>query len=117
MRYVNRLFSILSLIIGLLVFASCAARSEAAARREGIERVPSRAPQSGEGENVTITVDGLQRTALIFTSSSPPPATGTPLLLVFHGHGGTAQIVARRLRLHELWPQAIVAYLQGLPGV
>lgn len=40
-----------------------------------------------------------------------------PLLLVFHGHGGTAKNIARTTRYHELWPEANVVYLQGLVGV
>jgi polyhydroxybutyrate depolymerase len=67
--------------------------------------------------NQTYTVDGIRRTALIYLNTMPVRATGAPLLFVFHGHGGTAQFVARRFRLHELWPEAIVVYMQGMPGV
>jgi polyhydroxybutyrate depolymerase len=63
----------------------------------------------------TFTVDGVQRTALIYPSREAESAS--PLVFVFHGHGGRAQAVARRLRIHELWPEAVVVYMQGLAGV
>jgi polyhydroxybutyrate depolymerase len=57
-------------------------------------------------------VDGTTREALI---SLPEKNAGAPLILAFHGHGGTAGFAARRWRLHSLWPEAIVVYPQGLP--
>ena len=41
-----------------------------------------------------------------------------PLVFCFHGHGGNTRNAARSFRLHEVWPEAIVVYLQGLntPG-
>ncbi len=62
-------------------------------------------------------VDGVTREGLVYV---PAQATTqpTPLVLVFHGHGGTARNAARSFALHPLWPEAIVVYLQGLntPG-
>jgi polyhydroxybutyrate depolymerase len=72
----------------------------------------AKAPQSE-----TFTVEGAQRQALVFANKQTAPKEGAPLLLVFHGHGGRAQNAARRFRLHEHWPQAVVVYLQGIPGV
>ena len=45
-------------------------------------------------------------------------APAAPLVLVFHGHGGTARQIARRAPVHERWPEAVVVYPQGLrtPG-
>ena len=65
-------------------------------------------------ERMTWTLDGLEREALVHL----PPAEqrrGAPVVFVFHGHGGRAQGVARKFRLHELWPDAFVAYPQGVP--
>lgn len=58
------------------------------------------------------SVDGVMREGLIFVPSSPSPA---PVVFGFHGHGGSMRNAARSFRLHELWPEAIVVYLQGLP--
>ena len=63
------------------------------------------------------TIDGVQREATVFVPSKPssePP----PLVFGFHGHGGNMQNAARSFRLHELWPEAVVVYMQGLntPG-
>ena len=43
---------------------------------------------------------------------------GSPLVFVFHGHGGTMGHAARTFRIEELWPEAIVVCMQGLetPG-
>ena len=67
------------------------------------------------------TVAGKQREALIFrpgekpTADSALAATGAPVVFGFHGHGGTAQHAARTFRLQQLWPEAIVVYMQGIP--
>src|SRR5262245_40801632 len=61
----------------------------------------------------TWTVDGVERTALVATPRTSAPHQ--PLVLVFHGHGGTSANAARTFRIHELWPEAVVIYPQGLP--
>ena len=68
-----------------------------------------------ESKRETFAIDGAERQAIVYTSSKPAPAA--PVVFVFHGHGGTAQNAARRFRLHELWPEAVVVYMQGMPGV
>jgi polyhydroxybutyrate depolymerase len=69
-----------------------------------------------EGKPQTFDVGGTRRQAVVYMNSRPAPAAGAPLLFVFHGRGGQAQRAAARLRLHEHWPEAVVVYLQGLPG-
>jgi polyhydroxybutyrate depolymerase len=63
-------------------------------------------------------VAGVVREALIYV---PPEAKteATPVILAFHGHGGTMNHAARTFGYHTLWPQAMVVYLQGLntPGI
>lgn len=71
----------------------------------------------GESKPESFTVDGVERHALVFTNSKPASTAGAPVVFVFHGHGGTAQYAARRFRIHELWPEAVVVYMQGIPGV
>lgn len=63
------------------------------------------------------TVDGVERTALVYLPSgaTTAPATKLPLLFAFHGHGGTMLYAAARYRYQKLWPEAIVVYMQGLP--
>ena len=41
-----------------------------------------------------------------------------PLVFVFHGHGGSMRNASRSFPIHQLWPEAISVYLQGLktPG-
>ena len=70
--------------------------------------------QLAGGTLQTFTVAGQTREALVFGKKTNVAA---PLVLCFHGHGGRAQQAARRWGIHTLWPEAIVVYLQGLPGV
>ncbi len=57
-------------------------------------------------------VDGTVRRALVHF---PATTNGAPIIFAFHGHGGTMYFAARRFHLHELWPEAVVIYPQGLP--
>jgi polyhydroxybutyrate depolymerase len=67
--------------------------------------------------NASFRVEGVERNAIIFPNSKESSGVGAPLVFVFHGHGGTAKNAAQKFRIHELWPEAIVAYMQGLPGI
>ncbi|MBI2900731.1 MAG: prolyl oligopeptidase family serine peptidase [Planctomycetes bacterium] len=61
-------------------------------------------------------VEDVSREALLHLPArdrkSPAAA---PVVFAFHGHGGTARNAAAKFRLHKLWPEAIVVYMQGLP--
>ena len=63
------------------------------------------------------SVDQTQREALVFAPSKAKMEK-TPLVFVFHGHGGTMKNASSSFHLHTLWPEAIVVYPQGLktPG-
>jgi len=72
---------------------------------------------AGQAQTETFIIDGVERQAIVYPNAKPAPSAGAPVVFVFHGHGGTAQNVARRLHIHELWPEAVVVYSQGVPGV
>jgi polyhydroxybutyrate depolymerase len=59
-------------------------------------------------------IDGIAREALIYLPAKPSE-TSAPVVFGFHGHGGSMRQAARSFRLHEVWPEAIVVYMQGLP--
>ena len=63
------------------------------------------------------TVDNVGREALVFAPDKAK-SKPTPVVFGFHGHGGSMNNAARSFRYHELWPEAIVVYMQGLktPG-
>jgi len=61
--------------------------------------------------NMEWTIDGTTRRALVHL---PTGTNGAPVIFAFHGHGGTMNFAARKFRLHELWPEAVVVYPQGL---
>jgi len=64
-------------------------------------------------------VGGTKRTGIVCTpdASAQQPAAGWPVVFVFHGHGGSAENIRRQFQTDTLWPEAVVAYLQGLPTV
>jgi polyhydroxybutyrate depolymerase len=65
----------------------------------------------------TWTVDGVERSALVAVPRAGASGARVPLVLVFHGHGGSSANAARTFRIHEAWPEAVVMYPQGLPTV
>lgn len=67
--------------------------------------------------NASFMIEGVERNAIIFPSSKGNSSSGAPLVFVFHGHGGNARNAAQKFRIHELWPEAVVAYMQGLTGI
>lgn len=60
------------------------------------------------------TVDGLTREALLYLPTKPTEQA-SPVVFGFHGHGGSMQNAARTFQIHELWPEALVVYMQGVP--
>jgi polyhydroxybutyrate depolymerase len=69
-----------------------------------------------EPSTQTFNVDGVQRSALVFSNSTPSAKTGAPLVFAFHGHGGNSQFSARKFQIQKQWPEAVVIYPQGLPA-
>lgn len=70
---------------------------------------------AGTLERQSWLVDGVTREALV---SLPPGADNNaalPVVFAFHGHGGSMRQASRSFPIHELWPEAIVIYPQGLP--
>jgi polyhydroxybutyrate depolymerase len=59
-------------------------------------------------------VEGAAREGLVYAPTKES-TDGPPLVFGFHGHGGSMQNAARSFGIHELWPEAVVVYLQGLP--
>ncbi len=72
---------------------------------------PVAAPQQ-----MSIKVGDLKREALVYLPAKTS-ATAAPVVFGFHGHGGNSRNAARSFRIHELWPEAIAVYMQGVPTV
>jgi len=62
-------------------------------------------------------VDGSSREALAYVPATVKEKP-TPVVFVFHGHGGRAQNAVRMFAMNRHWPEAISIYMQGLnaPG-
>lgn len=63
----------------------------------------------------TFDVEGTRRTAVIYEGEAKRKKS--PVVFVFHGHGGNARYAERRLNFHDAWKEAVVVYMQGIPGV
>jgi polyhydroxybutyrate depolymerase len=64
-----------------------------------------------------LRVDGITREALAYVPASAKDKP-SPVVFVFHGHGGKAQNAVRMFAMNRHWPEAISIYMQGLntPG-
>ena len=72
------------------------------------------AASAAEPLTLTWTIDGVSRQALVFPPGATAAAAKAPIVFGFHGHGGTMQS-ARLMGFQQLWPEAVVVYMQGLP--
>jgi polyhydroxybutyrate depolymerase len=88
---------------------------QAAAASDGKEDVST--PLARGFHKLKLQVNGDKREALVYAPSSAKEQE-TPVVFVFHGHGGTAQKAVRMFAMHRHWPEAISVYMQGLntPG-
>lgn len=77
----------------------------------------ARAQQTGTTQVMHWTVDGTAREATVYIPAVAKTKL-TPVIFLFHGHGGNMQQIFRGHRFDELWPEAIVVVPQGLntPG-
>jgi polyhydroxybutyrate depolymerase len=113
-------------IVALLAVIVGAPYLNSFARDKASRKVEISAPSSNkkfqpwsaaEPLHQSFTIEGVQRTALVFPNSAPPGKGGAPLIVVFHGHGGNSQAIAGKFSIHTAWPEAVVIYPQGLPSV
>ena len=68
-----------------------------------------------EPKIMTWHVDGVTREAIVYLPTAKTASGKAPLVLAFHGHGDDARNF-QGVGIHEEWPQAIVAYPEGLPS-
>jgi polyhydroxybutyrate depolymerase len=62
-------------------------------------------------------VDGVERHGILYIPSKAKEIP-TPLVFVFHGHGGSSRNAFNSFAMNQAWPEAISVHLQGLntPG-
>jgi len=72
---------------------------------------------TSEVKKMLWTVGDTKREALVYIPSTAKTKV-SPLIFVFHGHGGTMENAYRSHQFEKLWPEAIIVYPQGLntPG-
>ena len=69
--------------------------------------------RGASAEIVRWQVDGQTREAIVYAPAASREGGSVPLVLSFHGRGDNMQNF-QRTDLHEVWPEAIVVYFQGL---
>lgn len=74
------------------------------------------APHAFARESVhrTWEIAGVSRQAELWLPEKTP-TEGAPVVFLFHGHGGNAKQIARSMPIPQLWPEALVVCMQGLP--
>ncbi len=60
-----------------------------------------------------VNVGGTVRHALVAYGSNN--SVKSPIIFAFHGHGGNMNYAARKYKLEDLWPEATIVYMDGLP--
>lgn len=71
------------------------------------------APAGSPLKRMTWQVGDQTREALVYIPADP--GKNPPVIVAFHGHGGRAELAARKFSFHTLWPEAICIYPQGIP--
>jgi polyhydroxybutyrate depolymerase len=69
---------------------------------------------AGASKTMTWIIDGVRREAIVYLPSAKSPNGKMPVVFSFHGYGDDMQNF-QHVDLQEAWPEAIVAYFQGLP--
>lgn len=100
------------MLIGLYVHPVAGASTAAALRAPDRNSLDRLLPDRNAPKFVDFKVDGLDRQALVCAPESR--SAHPPLIIAFHGHGGTAGHFWRKTRFDTLWPEAVVIYPQGL---
>jgi polyhydroxybutyrate depolymerase len=106
---------LLAILILCLIAASSAAQD--LSRREAIRaRRATQTTLTAALRPYEFDVEGTARTALIYAPHTAKE-TSTPVIFVFHGHGGGARQVAASFDMQRHWPEAVSVYMQGLNTV
>jgi polyhydroxybutyrate depolymerase len=110
-----RITSFLCVTAGLLFLLPGICHAQQTAPAGPRERLREMFTLPGGMQEVSYTVEGVAREALIYAPSSTAKSSPTPVVFVFHGHGGNARQAARSFGIYREWPEAISVYMQGLP--
>ena len=112
----SRFVVCLALLLSGLACLAHAQPQPKAKRPRGQTPSPAAQNEAGGADRLvrrTWQVEGVEREALVALPATPSifPA---PLVFAFHGHGGSMQKAASMFHLQQLWPEAVVVYMQGL---
>src|SRR5579862_2421506 len=106
-------------ILSLTMWAHARQQNGGQAPAAAQEYAPGQAVPQDNGappQIINFTVEGVQRQAMVFVPNKAPASGKVPVVFGFHWHGGTMQEDAQVFAFQKYWPEAIVVYMQGLPG-
>ncbi len=127
-RYISLIVALVCLVCCVIATAAEPVRTPAprgqttapAGRRFDLQKFREAREKRGQGaadnsklKTMTWTVGGTTREALVYVPATP--SESPPVVFAFHGHGGNETYSARKFDIHDLWPEAVCVYPQGLP--
>lgn len=95
--------------------AAPARRFDPAKLKQLRDRMANGGKEAANLKRINWKVGNETREALVYFPPKLSQQTKAPLVFAFHGHGGKSEYAARKLAIHEHWPEAICIYPQGLP--
>lgn len=103
------------MIVACAFGATTLATAQRAQEPGGRSGRPAAIAQSPQPKTMSTIVQGVRRSAVYYPGNSR--AERVPLVVVFHGHGQSGPIANKLFGIERAWPQAFVAYPNGIPGV
>lgn len=64
-------------------------------------------------QSLEFNIQGLKREAILYKPTKS--SKNTPVVFVFHGHGGNAKFAARKMNFQDFYKEAVVVFMEGIP--
>lgn len=61
-------------------------------------------------------LNGQPRKAIIYAPSVSSQSQNLPVVFIFHGHGGNADFVSRKIDIQNHYKEALIIFMEGIPG-
>ena len=62
----------------------------------------------------TFSIEGVSRKCIVYEPQQKTEKS--PVVFVFHGHGGTMKHASKVVNFQDEYPEAVVVFMQGIPG-
>ena len=65
-------------------------------------------------QSLEFNIQGLKREAILYKPTKL--SKNTPVVFVFHGHGGNAKHASNKMNFQDFYKEAVVVFMEGIPG-